>query len=58
MSEAFRRKGACVREGRKEDDENDGTRGEEDRRREEILVRDGPPTMILSLSATEPGMIL
>ena len=49
--EAFRRKGVCVRDGRKEeDDEKYGTRGEEDRRREEIRFRAGPPTIILSLS--------
>ena len=51
--EAFRRKGACVRDGRKEDDEKDGTRGEEDRRREDIRLRAGPPTMIRSLQQSQ-----
>ena len=44
--EAFLRKGVCVREGRKEDEEKDGTRGEEERKREDIRVRAGPPTIL------------
>jgi len=44
--EAFRRNGVCVTEGRKEDEEKVGTRGEEERKREDIRVRAGPPTIL------------
>jgi len=46
LLEAFRRKGVCVREGRKEAEEKDGTRGEEERKIEDIRVRAGPPTIL------------
>ena len=46
LLEAFRRKGVCVREGRKEAEEKDGTRGEKERKIEDIRVRAGPPTIL------------
>ena len=55
--EAFRRNGAvAVRQGRKEEDEKEGTRGEEERRKEDIRVRAGPPT-ILDLQQSQRPLI-
>ena len=55
--EAFRRNGVvAVRQGRKEEGEKEGTRGEEERRREDIRVRAGPPT-ILDLQQSQAPLI-